>query len=154
MVALGCSHMGGVGTLAVVDDGVKINQVSYLRIFNNYYMPDMFEHFGGQGGVFQQDGASPHNASRVVEEIKESTKLLSPWPANSPDLNPLDYTVWGIMAQRVQQLKPSNKVELAVAIRKAHASLTKTEIQTAIDQFPRRINLVIQEKGKVFEYKM
>ena len=31
------------------------------------------------------------------------------WPANSPDLNPVDYSIWGCVQQRVYQ-KPVNDV--------------------------------------------
>jgi len=28
------------------------------------------------------------------------------WPPNSPDLNPLDYHVWGVILEKFSELKP------------------------------------------------
>ena len=50
--------------------------------------------------LWQQDGAPAHRARETVELMKEVTPDLIPpslWPPNSPDLNPVDYAIWGIM---------------------------------------------------------
>jgi transposase len=48
----------------------------------------------GDNFTFQQDGATSHTAEITIETIKNmGFSVISPdkWPANSPDLNPLDY---------------------------------------------------------------
>jgi len=43
-------------------------------------------------------------ALKTVELLKEVTpKFIQPslWPPNSPDLNPVDYSIWQIMQERV-----------------------------------------------------
>ena len=54
--------------------------------------------------IFQQDGAPAHRARETVELLKEVTPdFIQPslWPPNSPDLNPVDYAIWGIMQEKV-----------------------------------------------------
>jgi len=54
--------------------------------------------------IFQQDVAPAHKARETVELLKEVTPdFIQPslWPPNSPDLNPVDYAIWGIMQERV-----------------------------------------------------
>jgi len=36
---------------------------------------------------------------------RETPKFISPdlWPRNSPDLNPADYRIWGVMQDRMYQ---------------------------------------------------
>jgi len=54
--------------------------------------------------IFQQDGAPAHRARETVELLKEVTPdFIQPslWPPNSPDLNLVDYAIWGIMQERV-----------------------------------------------------
>jgi len=56
--------------------------------------------------TFQQDGAPAHRARETVglELLIHETPDFIPrslWPPNSPDLNPLDYTVWGVLQERV-----------------------------------------------------
>jgi len=49
-----------------------------------------------------------HRASETVQLLKQMTPdFISPtlWPPNSPDLNPVDYAVWGIMQERVYKIK-------------------------------------------------
>ena len=52
--------------------------------------------------TFQQDNAPGHRAGDTVEFLSHNTPdFISPllWPPNSPDLNPVDYEVWGVLKQ-------------------------------------------------------
>ena len=54
--------------------------------------------------TFQQDNAPAHRAGDTVEFLSRNTRdFISPllWPPNSPDQNPVDYEVWGVLQQRV-----------------------------------------------------
>jgi len=54
--------------------------------------------------LWQHDGAPAHRAREMVELLKEVTPDFIPpslWPPNSPDLNPVNYAIWGIMQDRV-----------------------------------------------------
>ena len=56
--------------------------------------------------TFQQDNAPAHRAGDTVEFLSRNTPdFISPllWPPNSPDLNPVNYEVWGVLQQRVYQ---------------------------------------------------
>jgi len=62
------------------------------------------------GFIFQQDGAPAHTAKLAQDWI--ATKCIEfigkdEWPSNSPDLNPLDYHVWGAMLERYKSFQPS-----------------------------------------------
>ena len=53
----------------------------------------------GDNFIFQQDGATPHTADITMEIIINIGFSVIPsdkWPANSPDLNQLDYFFFGI----------------------------------------------------------
>jgi transposase len=45
---------------------------------------------------FMKDGAPAHNAFMTSEFLAERRLVLSEWPPNSPDLNPIGM-VWGIV---------------------------------------------------------
>jgi len=54
--------------------------------------------------TFQQDSAPAHRARETVALLSaETPDFISPqdWPPNSPDLNPVDYSIWGILQERV-----------------------------------------------------
>ena len=54
--------------------------------------------------LFQQDGAPAHRSRHTVAYLCSNVpEFFEPenWPPNSPDLNPVDYAVWGIAADGV-----------------------------------------------------
>ena len=59
------------------------------------------------------------------------------WPPNSPDLNPLDYHVWGAMLQAFHKLhsKPKTIPELKPALQQIWDDLPQTTINMAINDF-------------------
>jgi len=65
--------------------------------------------------VFQQDGALSHRAKSTVEFLQYTVpNFIEPsvWPPNSPDLNPVDYAVWGALQQSVYCIPISNLDDL------------------------------------------
>ena len=50
-----------------------------------------------------QDNAPAHRAGDTVKFLSRNTPYFIPpllWPPSSPDLNPVDYEVWGVLQQR------------------------------------------------------
>jgi len=50
--------------------------------------------------VFQQDGAPAHRARDTVAFLEREMPDFIPstlWPPNSPDLNPVDYSIWSVL---------------------------------------------------------
>jgi len=65
--------------------------------------------------VFQQDNAPAHRARDTVELLRRETpQFISPdmWPANSIDLNPVDYRIWGMLQERVYRVAIHDTDEL------------------------------------------
>jgi len=62
----------------------------------------------GDWYIFQQDSAPAHRARASVEFLEREKPqfiLLQLWPPNSPDLNPVDYTVWSILQEKVYKTR-------------------------------------------------
>ncbi|KAJ8914258.1 hypothetical protein NQ315_003623 [Exocentrus adspersus] len=65
---------------------------------------------------YQQDGAPPHN-TRMVSDLLYTmfddrwiaNNGPHSWPARSPDLNPLDASIWGYIKGKVYQDPPTTK---------------------------------------------
>jgi len=62
-----------------------------------------------------EDNAPPHRARDTVELLRcDTPQFISPdmWPANSPDLNTVDYCIWGMMQKHVYQVPIRDTHEL------------------------------------------
>jgi hypothetical protein len=54
------------------------------------FMQEFDEKHGALNWIFQQDGAPCHTAQEPIDSIEENCDLICDWPANSPDLNPIE----------------------------------------------------------------
>ena len=107
MVLVGVSKMGCTH-LIFVDTGVKINGCYYREVLVIQQLLTAIWQVSGDFFVFQQDSASAHRARETIKLLQwETPTFISPdlWPLNSPDLNPVDYKIWGVMQDRVYQKK-------------------------------------------------
>ena len=62
------------------------------------YLGFQYSDLSGNFFTFQQDNALAHRAWETVQLLTcETPDFIAPtlWPANSPDLNPVDYQKWG-----------------------------------------------------------
>jgi hypothetical protein len=71
--------------------------------------------------IFQQDGAPAHTSRLAQEWLEQNISDFikkDEWPPNSPDLNPLDFHIWGAMLEKYQAYtpKPTNKMELKIVL--------------------------------------
>jgi len=78
------------------------------------------------------------------------------WPPNSPDLNPLDYHVWGAMLDLYQkyQPRPMNISELKVVLQSIWNDLPQDPIDRSILSFTTRLRACIKANGGHFKYLM
>jgi len=103
MVSVTVSSLGAT-QLHFLEPGVKVNGVYYRNtVLLNMLLLDIRSVIGDYY-VFQQDGAPAHRARDTVTMLQRETPEFTPpemWPPNSPDLNPVDYSIWGMFQERV-----------------------------------------------------
>ncbi|CAP35122.1 Protein CBG17465 [Caenorhabditis briggsae] len=69
------------------------------------------------------------------------------WPAYSPDLNPLDYFVWGDLPNKVCARPNANIEALKKSLSEEWDKLSVEYLRATIDAFPRRLRAVVAAKG-------
>lgn len=152
----GCFYAGGVGQFHKVDGIMTAD--SYKQILIHHLIPMIKAKTQGEtepiGWAFQQDNARVHTAERVEcylntkqFEMKDSWKVL-PWPAQSPDLNPIE-NLWAYLKcqQRLWYGKPRTEDELFDRLRNEWNRLEPDFLQKFVDTMPERIAAVIDSKG-------
>jgi hypothetical protein len=100
---------------------------------------------------FQQDGARAHTARDTIAYLEVHVPdFMEPdiWPSNFPDLNPVDYCVWGILENMVYKTKIRNRDHLRQVLEECWESFPQDSIDKAIDQFRPRLRKVIEVEGK------
>ena len=94
-----------------VDPGVKVNGQYYRDVLLSQQMIPAIKLVAGDTFVFQQDSAPVHHARDTIQLLqRETPDFIGPdlWPPNSPDLNPVDYKIWGVMQQWVYESRVNN----------------------------------------------
>src|ERR1043165_5573696 len=81
----------------------KVNSICYCdKVLAQGLLQDIRQLSGVYGYVFQQDGAPAHRSRHTVAYLKANVpEFIEPenWPPNSPDLNPVDYSIRGCLQQ-------------------------------------------------------
>jgi len=154
MVSVAVSNLGKTAPFFVTPKA-KVNSVYYCdEVLGRGLLPDM-RLKSGNDFVFQQDGAPAHRSRHTVEFLNANVpEFIEPhnWPPNSPDLNPVDYSIWGALQQRVYRERIVNVEHLKCVITRCWTELSQELINGAIDQWARRIDAVIRARGRHIEY--
>ena len=154
MVSVAVSKLGCT-QLIFVEPGVKVDGAYYRDVLLSHQMLPAIRHLAGDAFVFQQDSAPAHRAHATVEYLRQATpEFISPdlWPPNSPDLNPVDYKIWGCVQERVYQ-KPIRDVDqLKQRLVEVWSDMQQTVIDVAIGEWRKRLRACIRAKGHHFEH--
>jgi len=128
MLSVAVSKLGKTD-LVFVQPGAKINSVYYCdNVLERGLLLDI-RRLSNDDFLFQQDGAPAHRSCHTVAYLRscvpEFTKSEN-WPPNSPDLNPVDYSVWGgALQQMVYHHKISDIDQLKSMLINCRAQLSQ-----------------------------
>ena len=73
---------------------------------------------------------------------------LDKWPPNSPDLNPLDYTIWTSVVQRVKHRRYESQHLLKEAIERAWETMDEEHVRRVTCSFRKRLEAVVATNGE------
>jgi len=111
----------------------------------------------GEVFIFQQDSASAHRAQdTVVLLAHETPRFIGPdlWPPNSPDLNPVDYKVWGYFQEQVYRSPIVDVTDLKQRLVEVWSTMKQRVIDEAVDEWRKRLHCCVSAKGGHFEHKL
>lgn len=112
---------------------------------------------------FMHDGAPPHFDRRCRNWLSNhypnrwigrGAEAPIHWPPRSCDLNPLDYTVWSYLKEKVYATEVNSRQELENRIQRHFNDLIADPqpFRRLMDSLEKRIHLCIRENGGHFEH--
>lgn len=145
----------GKSLLVFVPQGVKINKERYIEdILEGALRPWCNSVYGDEAWSFQQDGATSHTAGVTQQWCRENCPYWiskEEWPPSSPDLNPMDYSLWSILEADACSVPCQNIQVLKRKLSKCWDEISLEVVRAAIDAFPKRLRSVVKARGKHFE---
>lgn len=144
----GCFSGHGIGPIH------KINGIMDRFVYKDILKDVMLTHAEENMPLkwtFQQDN-DPKHTSKVVKEWFDVEKIeVMKWPAQSPDLNPIE-NLWEIVDRRIRRENCKNNDSLFIQADKAWKCIPQSILDNLIESMPRRCAAVIKNKGFSTKY--
>jgi len=146
----GVSRRVKIGCTSLIFIDPSVNSLYYRNVLLSYTTVAA-GHTSDLGRVLHYFSRTVH---RQTGRLRRSTFLNADlWPPNRPDLNPVDYAIWGIMQQRVYQTKVlvrKDVDDLKQRLVDVWAGMQQTVIDEAIDQWRKRLHACIRARERHF----
>ena len=126
----------------------KFNAARHVQMLDEVCLFEEGSRLCGQDFVFQQDNAPIHTARATTEYFHAVGINVLPWPARSPDVNPIE-NAWGWLTRQVYKdgKQYDTVADLKTAILKAWKEIPGEYLHKLISSMKNRIFEVINRNG-------
>ncbi len=147
MVWLGaCSK--GITPLVILDKGT-VDHDCYIKKVLPVALKYGNKTFGDDW-TFQQDGAKPHQHHLTQQWCQNNFPSFinkDRWPPNSPDLNPLDYSIWDELVNAIDWNKVKSKTTLIQQLKSSVKKVRESVVFESCNTWTNRLYRVSQNDG-------
>ena len=129
-----------------------LNYEKYYGILRYQMRDNGRKIFNGSKWLFQHDNAPPHKkANREAILLKSDLFDLMEWPAQSPDINPIE-NLWGIIETKTKDRKCKNEDELFELLQQAWNEIQEETLEKLIQSMHKRCEQLIASNGFPIKY--
>lgn len=134
----------GVGKLYRVK-GI-LEQLQYTEMLETQVIPSAAMLFPGGDYIFQQDNDPKHTSKRAKKYVIDNNIPTMEWPAQSPDLNPIE-NLWSILDRQLAYRQVNSEDQLFAALQEGWNDLDPAMLERLVDTMPERCQAVIDSRG-------
>ncbi|XP_054709168.1 uncharacterized protein LOC129218873 [Uloborus diversus] len=148
------SSEGDVMPPQFFEEGVRINADGYIHVLETVVKPRVDMVAAGRDYLFQQDSAPAHKSRKTQAWLHSNMPYhWTPdlWPPSSPDCNPLDYYLWGVVEEKVNAKFHNTKDALRATITVVVLNVDRKEVKHACGRFRSRLERVVAANGGYIE---
>ncbi|KHJ85370.1 hypothetical protein OESDEN_14907 [Oesophagostomum dentatum] len=135
----------GTTELAIFPGSVRIDSELYCQVLEKCYLKSARRTFNGYARLVQ-DNAPAHKSAYTTRKLQEWGVGVLQWPAESPDLNPIEL-IWGNMKNYIRGQRVRKLCQLEECIRTYWKSLTPDKCRRYIEGMQWRMKLIVQSGG-------
>ena len=154
-MVFGCvSSEGDVMPLHFFKEGLRLNSDGYVKMLTTVVKPWITRVANNRPYVWLQDSAPCPTSGKSQKWLSANFyDFNSPnvWPPNSPDLNPMNYYVWGAVEKDSNRCASTTKPQLIKRNKAAFEALSQEIVKSACSRFRSRIKAAIDANGGYFE---
>ena len=148
----GCMTAYGVGISIRIEGTMDRHQ--YLSILQDGLLPTI-GHYGldREKVIFQHDNDPKHKAKIVSDLSKRQPFRALEWPAQSPDLNPIE-NLWATLKQQLNEYQhpPTGMLDLWERVFEKWREIEESACLRLVESMPRRVQAVIKARGGHTKY--
>lgn len=130
--------------------GQKIGSEEYYKGLRYHVLPWLKANYPAGTYVFTQDGAPCHTSKKVQDFCRANMADFWPanfWPSSSPDVNPQDFAVWGVLERATNSTSHPNLESLKATITEEWDKMSSDFLVKSCQAVRRRVEAIIANGG-------
>jgi transposase len=138
-----CFSYYGTGNLVFIDG--NMDAVMYVEILSDNLAASA-QKMGLSEYIFQQDNDPKYTAKLTTRFLDGKGIKTLPWPAQSPDMNPIE-NLWGLIKAKIGEKCPRNINELKQVILEEWNNIGPKMCQKYAESFRKRTKELLKARG-------
>lgn len=132
----------GLKKLVILKDPI-VNKETYQATIRTHVLP-LWRY--KKERIWQHDNAPAHTAQCVKDFLREHGIKTVEWPANSPDLSPIE-NMWALVKSKLPEDRQRTNADLHRKILEAWDAVSQETVDNLVKSFRGRLLVCVEEKG-------